>query len=1107
MNQGLLFLGLLMLISHFSFGQYESTYRLYEMGKAAFNNQEYKKANELLEQCTNELQSTDQVDSLFHGKIFLIHGKVKLKLRAFKASLDHIEKAYNYLTSQNPAYLENGDLLHHLAFCYHYNSKYKKAKPLYEKALEIYKRQSKPDTLCLVYEKLGDIYGTLTDYDKALIYSDSAEMIAVQFEKEKASTFLRGIYSGRAKIKKNRRWLEEALKDYEKALLYNDISPDYDTTVYLLAQEGLAGVYSRKGNFYKSVKSLEHIIQFVKETSGEKDPFNLVYYVNLGYNLKRMGQYSESLKYFFKAIDLADELGFEEIHHTNLSAYTNIGDVYNFRSNYQEAHTYYKKAYNLYVEKFGKNHPKTLRVAEGIASMLSKIDGKQLVALKMLESIQATYLEKYGKESGQIAKNITAIGNIYFDIGEVEKAISALEASVEIRKKVYGENHPTTATGIRLLASSYLKNKQYKEAEITFEKGLSIYSSLPEVLSDRTILFNGLATIYKEKGNIKKANEYLDSAFVSNGFRANQPIYEQIEDLPLFITTLKLKLENIDKCFQRNGSIECFENLDHNIHLLQEVVTYVRSGAVENRSKQTVEYQLSEVYTLSAHLMNDLFQKTNKPEYFEQSLALADAVKNAILLSKLQFDNLKSFADVPLEMIEQEQLLRSELFSLERGLSKAEADKAQIIEDQLFEKRTALYDLNEVFKQKYPAFFDLKHQNKGVRFDQIQDHILKEKQALILIDVNPKEVLIYCVSKNDFFTNKFPTKEIESDLSALQEVADIELEDFLKSSHSIYEKLLHPILKKLPATINNLIIVPDEKYTYFPFESLVVKSSTGDSKYLFENYAISYAYSTALLVENYKRGNGNRNGLLAVAPVYKNDVFADQLESDKALAKLVRSGNYHLPGALEEAGMIAEISKGKTLLNEKATEATFKKSAGNFSALHLSMHAIMDETDPMNSRLLFYKDSTTNDDGMLHAHELYELDLNAELVVLSACNTGQGQILYGEGVMSISRAFAYAGVPSTIMSLWKVPDESTSKIMISFYEHLKAGKTKSEALRNAKLDYFHSVIAPEQRHPYYWAGFILSGNDDPIILDSGWSVKTIILLFILAITLFWWLKR
>ena len=210
---------------------------------------------------------------------------------------------------------------------------------------------------------------------------------------------------------------------------------------------------------------------------------------------------------------------------------------------------------------------------------------------------------------------------------------------------------------------------------------------------------------------------------------------------------------------------------------------------------------------------------------------------------------------------------------------------------------------------------------------------------------------------------------------------------------------------------------------------------------------------------------------------------------------------------MEEAGFIAELFNGTTFLNEAATETAFKINAKKFSTLHLSMHAIMDEADPMNSRLLFYNDTTTLDDGLLYAHELYNMKLNADMVVLSACNTGQGQLAKGEGVMGISRAFAYAGTPSTIMSLWKVPDESTSKIMVAFYKHLKDGASKSEALRKAKLDYLDSVIAPEQTHPYYWAGFILMGNDDPVSLKNTWSLKTIILTTLLALILLWTFRR
>ncbi len=120
-------------------------------------------------------------------------------------------------------------------------------------------------------------------------------------------------------------------------------------------------------------------------------------------------------------------------------------------------------------------------------------------------------------------------------------------------------------------------------------------------------------------------------------------------------------------------------------------------------------------------------------------------------------------------------------------------------------------------------------------------------------------------------------------------------------------------------------------------------------------------------------------------------------------------------------------------------------------------------------------------DGDLTSSEIYVSNSEANLAVLSACNTGFGKLEKGEGVMSMARAFHFSGVPSVIMSLWKVPDKETKEIMVSFYKHLKKGETKSVALRNAKIDYLVSVDDKNLKHPYFWSGFILNGNTDALM--------------------------
>ena len=200
---------------------------------------------------------------------------------------------------------------------------------------------------------------------------------------------------------------------------------------------------------------------------------------------------------------------------------------------------------------------------------------------------------------------------------------------------------------------------------------------------------------------------------------------------------------------------------------------------------------------------------------------------------------------------------------------------------------------------------------------------------------------------------------------------------------------------------------------------------------------------------------------------------------------LSRDGLLDLQGAKDEVNAIRKVIGGKAFEDSLATEGSFKREAAQYRILHLAMHAYADDQDPMLSHLLFtLNPKDTTEDGDLTAAELYAMNLNADLAVLSACNTGFGTLSKGEGVMSLARAFTYAGVPATVTSLWEAPDATTPGIMESFYKNLKLGMPKDDALRQAKLTYLKNAHESLAANPYLWASFVPMGNMDAIDLEE-----------------------
>ncbi len=302
------------------------------------------------------------------------------------------------------------------------------------------------------------------------------------------------------------------------------------------------------------------------------------------------------------------------------------------------------------------------------------------------------------------------------------------------------------------------------------------------------------------------------------------------------------------------------------------------------------------------------------------------------------------------------------------------------------------------------------------------------------------------------------------------------------SLFALYRLLFQqPVEKYLPPNAE-IIIVPDEALFYLPFEMLVT-AIAARPRYLIERFPISYAASASCLNPELVRLGSPTKDLLALANpsfqlekktgvlAYLQDTYAAIFRDDQLLP---------LPHSENEAKAIRQMfPNSEVYLGEHASEARYKTSAAQFRYLHLATHNLLNDQRPMLSRLLLAP-GAAGEDGCLNMYEIFNLKLNAEMVVLSACNSGLGKFSRGEGLIGLSRAFRYAGVPNIVASLWWVDDASTALLMPRFYAWLKAGFKKSVALQKAKIDLIQMTAPgakPAMRNPFYWAPFVLMGNE------------------------------
>jgi CHAT domain-containing protein len=330
----------------------------------------------------------------------------------------------------------------------------------------------------------------------------------------------------------------------------------------------------------------------------------------------------------------------------------------------------------------------------------------------------------------------------------------------------------------------------------------------------------------------------------------------------------------------------------------------------------------------------------------------------------------------------------------------------------------------------------------------IQKKILDKNTALVSYHIADSLLYILLITDDEFRVErkKMPDK-FGNDLFSL--VTSLHVPEAAGSNTSKWFSTLIPALNE---DISRLIIIPDDELNYFPFESLVDK----EGKYLLSKYAVQYQYATALLKKDKFDYNSLRQTSFAPFSNFSNDSF-DQLDvSEEEIRDL----------------------PGKKYIGANATKAQFIQDVSHTGIFHLATHASANDSTEKTAYIAFYPSTA---DYLLFAREIYSLDLKkTRLVILSACETGSGELEKGEGVMSLSRAFAYAGCPNVITSLWKADDASTSYIMKRLHYHLAKGAPIDKALAEAKRDYLaDDKINPRRKVPAYWANLVFIGNYEP----------------------------
>ena len=360
--------------------------------------------------------------------------------------------------------------------------------------------------------------------------------------------------------------------------------------------------------------------------------------------------------------------------------------------------------------------------------------------------------------------------------------------------------------------------------------------------------------------------------------------------------------------------------------------------------------------------------------------------------------------------------------------------------------------------------------------------MLDKKTAFFEYLISEESSYLFVVTKDKLNIYSLADREQVQALVSnyIRNISDRGNFDF-SEGYALYKNLVSPGLNN--KDIKKIIFIPDDILNFLPFEALITEPDS--KKWLIRDYNVAYSPSISSLQEIIKRKKTNgykrHKVLLALGDPYfkprQNGNNGAQILGQFDFQRLKYSGT-----EIDRISSLFKDSKKTVLKRNKATEETLKKTnLEDYKIIHLATHSLIDDKRPFRSSIILALDDNPQEDGFLQTREIYNISMNSDLVVLSACETGLGQFIKGEGIEGINRSFFYAGSSAVLMSLWQVNDQATYQLMERFYTHLRSSKSITDSLRKTKLELIDSDALS---HPYYWAGFIASGKTDQKVFLS-----------------------
>jgi CHAT domain-containing protein/Tfp pilus assembly protein PilF len=814
--------------------------------------------------------------------------------------------------------------------------------------------------------------------------------------------------------------------------LENIASKSLSPSLRAVTQMNQGFLFLNQGRNDLALTNLKEALTIIEKENKQNSPEGAQLLSYLGNLYLTTGKYAQAEEQLGMALSIRENL-VNKNSELMAASYNDLGLVYSI-NDANKALDYYEKALEIYERIHGKNHPKTAiaNTNIGFAYRTLELYGD---AVTNFESALATWEKIYPQAHPTKAFILFNLGQTYLKIGNEKSAEGYYERALKMYRDSYGKKHPGIATVLNAVGSLKVSEGKFDEGLEVFQQALisnvrDFDDSNPSVNPPLKNHYSGNTLLY----SLLDKADALEARYFGKTLK--------FDDLALAVKTL---------------------------HVCDSLIDNLRQQITNESDKILLGTTAAEVYAAGVRIAFEAAQvAARKKPWYELAFYFAEKSKSAVLLEAISDSNAKSYSGIPNDQLEEEKKLKAEIaLTAQKLSSKPTESEEKYLREILFTLNRSYENFIKQLELKYPAYYDLKFNVVTPSIRNLQGK-LSNQTAIIsyFVDEKNNRLYIFTISSKKFKVSSSPLpKEFDRSLNGLRN--SLVFND-LETYKAATEKL-SPVLvpKKIPASVSELVILPTGRLSIIPFEVLFLSKlkkeiSFADFPYLLKKYNVRYEFSAALILQKSKNETNAENSVFLCAPV--------TFEKD---------GLVELPGTESEVNEISRLFlsrnfKSTVLTRQQADEKKVKDgSLKTFNYLHFATHGIVDETNPDLSRIYLHT-SSESEDGNLYSGEIYNMELNANLVTLSACQTGLGKISKGEGVIGLSRALVYAGSKNVIVSFWSVADLSTESLMKIFYRQVLSSPAQNfgSSLRQAKLQL---ILEDKYSSPYYWAPFILIG--------------------------------